>query len=92
MGISRPVRALWSATSVIGSVTRYMCSMASTGSSMPIMRPTSRAHSPPALTMCSAWISPRSVTTSQVPSARWRRSVTIVWRSTSAPALRAHMA
>ena len=25
---------------------------------MPIMRPTSRAHRPPALTMCSAWISP----------------------------------
>ena len=31
-----------------------MCSMASTGSSMPTMRPTSRAHSPPQLTTCSA--------------------------------------
>ncbi len=46
----------------MSSVTRYMCSMPSTGSSRPIIRPTSRAHSPPALTMCSAWISPLSVT------------------------------
>ena len=37
------------------------------------MRPTSRAHRPPALTTCSAWMLPLSVTTSQVPSARWRR-------------------
>ena len=33
-----------------------MCSMARTGSSSPTIRPTSRAHSPPALTTCSVWI------------------------------------
>ena len=33
-----------------------MCSMARTGSSIPTIRPTSRAHRPPALTTCSAWI------------------------------------
>ena len=66
--------------------------MPSTGSSSPIIRPTSRAHSPPALTMCSAWISPLSVITSHVPSARWRRSLTHVWRYTSAPCWRAQMA
>ena len=48
-----------------------MCSMARTGSSMPTIRPTSRAHSPPALTTCSAWIaSPLSIRTSHVPSGR----------------------
>jgi hypothetical protein len=41
-------------TSGISSVSRYMCSMASTGSSIPTMRPTSRAQRPPALTTCSA--------------------------------------
>ena len=36
------------------------------------MRPTSRAHRPPALTTCSAWmVWSRSVITSQVPSGRW---------------------
>ena len=35
-----------------------MCSMASTGSSSPTMRPTSRAHRPPQLTTCSAWTVP----------------------------------
>ena len=53
-----------------------MCSIARTGSSMPTIRPTSRAHSPPALTTCSAWIgSPFSTWTSHVPSGRWRRPV-----------------
>ena len=56
-----------------------MCSMASTGSSMPTMRPTSRAHRPPQLTTCSAWIVPCSVTTSQVPSGRGFSSVTRVF-------------
>src|SRR5580704_17664435 len=51
MGRSRPVAALYSATSAMSSVIRYMCSMASTGSSRPIIRPTSRAHRPPALAM-----------------------------------------
>ena len=45
--------------------------MARTGSSMPTIRPTSRAHSPPALTTCSAWMtSPISTRTSHVPSGR----------------------
>ena len=45
--------------------------MARTGSSIPTIRPTSRAHSPPALTTCSAWIvSPLSTRTSHVPSGR----------------------
>ena len=45
-----------------------MCSIARTGSSIPTIRPTSRAHSPPALTTCSAWIgSPLSM--SDVPGA-----------------------
>ena len=35
---------------------------------MPAMRPTSRAHRPPALTTCSATIVPLSVITSHVPS------------------------
>ena len=70
IGSSPPVAALYSATSAMSSVIKYMCSIASTGSSRPIIRPTSRAHSPPALTMCSAWISPESVMTSHVPSGR----------------------
>jgi hypothetical protein len=45
-------------TSGMSSVSRYMCSMASTGSSSPTMRPTSRAQRPPALTTCSALIVP----------------------------------
>ena len=45
----------------MSSVIRYWCSIARTGSSSPTMRPTSRAHSPPALTTCSAWIVPFSV-------------------------------
>ena len=52
------------ATSGISSVMRYWCSIASIGSSRPTMRPTSRAHRPPALTTCSAWMVPLSVTTS----------------------------
>ena len=41
--------------------------MASTGSSSPTMRPTSRAQRPPALTTCSACTVPCSVTTFQAP-------------------------
>ena len=38
----------------------------------PAMRPTSRAHRPPAFTTCSAWmVWSRSVMTSHVPSGRW---------------------
>jgi hypothetical protein len=45
-----------------------------TGSSIPTIRPTSRAHSPPALTTCSVWIdSPFSRRTSQVASGRCDR-------------------
>ena len=62
----------------MSSVMRYWCSMASIGSSRPTMRPTSRAHRPPAFTTCSACTVPCSVMTSQEPSARWRRSVTRV--------------
>ena len=56
------------------------------------MRPTSRAHRPPALTTCSACTLPWSVITSQVPSARGCRSVTRVWRTISAPPICADLA
>jgi hypothetical protein len=58
-------------TSGISSVSRYMCSMARSGSSSPTMRPTSRAQRPPALTTWSALTVPCSVTTFQVPSSSW---------------------
>ena len=53
------------------------------------MRPTCLAHSPPALTTCSAWMTPFSVTTFQVPSARGSRASTLLCSMTSAPRLRA---
>ena len=53
------------------------------------MRPTCLAHSPPALITCSAWMTPFSVTTSQVPSARWFNASTLLCSMTSAPRLRA---
>ncbi len=69
-----------------------MCSMASSGSSTPTMRPTSRAHSPPQLTTCSAFTVPCSVTTFQVPSGSWVSSTTRLRRLISAPSLRAALA
>ena len=89
---SLPVVRLISATSGMSSVMRYMCSIASTGCSRPTMCPTSRAQSPPALTTCSAWISPRLVITRQVPSGFWISSSTLVKRSMFAPSLRAALA
>ena len=38
---------------------------------MPVICPTSRAHSPPQLTTCSALITPFGVVTSHEPSGRW---------------------
>ena len=90
--ISVPVLAFQAATSGMSSVIRYMCSIASTGSSSPTMRPTSRAHSPPALTTCSVTISPLLVTTRHIPSARRTMSSTLVKRSTEAPSTRAALA
>ena len=87
-----PVLAFHSATSGMSSVMRYMCSIASTGSSSPTMRPTSRAHRPAALTTCSATTSPLSVITRHAPSGRRTMSSTLVKRCTSAPSLRAAFA
>ncbi len=68
-----------------------MCSIASTGSSSPTIRPTSRAQRPPAFTTCSAVTSPASVMTRQSPSCRTSSS-TRAWVWISAPAMRAHRA
>ena len=69
-----------SSISGTSSVTTYWCSMGANGCTTPAISPTSRAHSPAAFTTCSACTAPFSVTTSQVPSARWARSVTRVSR------------
>ena len=73
--------------------------MASTGSSRPTMRPTSRAHRPPQLTTCSQSIAPRSsplavsyTSTRQPPSRLRSMARAQVLRYTSAPAARAALA
>ena len=69
----------------IVSVTRYWCSSGISGNSKPAIAATSRAHKPAALTTTPAWIVPLSVSTSQLPSARWRVASTGVNRWISAP-------
>ena len=91
IGSSLPVDSLKALISGTSAVSTYWCSMARTGSSRPTIRPTSRAHRPPALTTCSAWIgSPPSIWTSHVSSGRCDSPVTSVCRRTSAPAIWAH--
>ena len=66
--------------------------MASTGSSSPTMRPTSRAQSPPALTTCSASTVPCSVTTFHAPPGSWVSSTTRFRSTIVAPSFCAALA
>ena len=89
IGSSGSPAAIRAATSGTPAVTRYWCSIGTTGRSTPIIAPISRHQVPAALTMWRVRIASRPVRTTQAPEASCSIACTASWRRTSAPRERA---